>query len=90
LIVELNDHEEDWGTGSIILDDFTVMTSPSGNVWTFSWVIPSTPVTAPGWHEQVSYGLPNWIWLLFVTAVVLAAIYVFYTKKPAKKSGKKK
>jgi len=90
LIVELNDHEEDWGTGSIVLDDFTVMTSPSGNVWTFSWVIPSTPVTAPGWHEQVSYGLPNWIWLLFVTAVVLAAIYIFYIEKPAKKSGKKK
>jgi len=90
LDVEQNGVDRDWDEGSIELEDFTVFSSIFNNRWVFTWTEPSAvPPTAPGlwegfvdWMNDDSIGIPNWLGILVVIAVIaLIGIAYSYRKK---------
>lgn len=90
LDVEQNGVDRDWEEGSIELEEFTVFSSIFNNRWVFTWTEPSVvPPTAPGlwesfvgWMNEEPIGIPNWLGILVVIAVIaLIGIAYSYRRK---------
>ena len=90
LDVEQNGVGRDWEQGSIELEEFTVFSSIFNNRWVFTWTEPSVvpPVTPDLWDGFVdwmnddSIGIPNWLGILVVIALIaMIGIVYSYRKK---------
>jgi len=99
LVVKLNGAEiEDWESGSIILEDFTVRTSPASNKWDFIWTVSAAPsAAAESIPDQIfdlisdnTYGIPNILIIGVIIAIILIGIVAISYSKPAKSSRKTK
>lgn len=92
LDVELNNDDFDYTRGSIIMEDFTVFTSPSSNIWTFEWTeggVVTGDGSAAGVIENIqnaltdtTFGLQNWVLIVSGIALILSIITlaVYYKK----------
>ena len=91
LVVKLNGVEiDDWESGSIILEDFTVRTSPASNKWDFLWTVSAAPSAyaesitdqISDWISSDTIGIPNMFIILIVVLLIIAIIsLVVYFKK---------
>ena len=89
LVVKLNSKTQDWVQGSVLIEDTDVQTSPANNEWTFTWTVSAAPGAAAGIIDQIaetlegtSFGLANWLWVLFAVVIIIALVLVVvYYKK---------
>jgi len=97
LDLELNNIDIDWSQGSVVMDELTIKTSPTNNVFTFDWTVSTITPSVGSVTDQIAEtlagstaGVPNFIWMFVVVAIIIVAYLLYMSTKPVKKSKKSK